>query len=137
MVATALLSRLESRAVAKGLAIFLIVTVFVPIIVTVAASLGPREWLAEYVYPARRFEPVLFISAGALAALVISRSPILNSLVAAVIGAVISLTLAVMLRASPHLDAAGFALEYLVVPIAWCLVGVICVALARRGRNAL
>jgi hypothetical protein len=133
MDATGLLSRLEPRAIGKGVAIFLLVAVLIPVVVTVAVSFGPREWLTQYLLPARRFQPVLFISAGALAALVIPRSALLNSLAAALLGSFIFLGLALAVRASPHLEATGLAFEYLVVPIAWCFVGAACVVLGKRA----
>jgi hypothetical protein len=132
----ALMNCLESRAIWKGLAIFLVLTLLVPFLVAVGVSFGPREWLPQYVH-ASRFEPVLFIIAGVLAASVTSRAPILNSLVAAAIGAVISLALTVAVRASPHLDLVGIILAYVVIPIGLCFIGASFVALAKRGRNAL
>jgi hypothetical protein len=131
------LNRLQPWAVGKGLAIFLLLAVLTPVVVTVAVSIGPREWIAEYLEPARRFQPVLYVLAGALAALVISQSPVLNVLAAALLGGFIWLGLALAVGASPHLEPSGFVFYYLVVPVAWCFVGAACVALVKRSLNAL
>src|SRR6185295_2863403 len=121
----------------KGVGIFLLLTVLVPLVATVVASFGPREWITDYVHPARRFQPLLYVLAGALAALPISQTPFLSSVSAAAIGSVATLALAVGLGAAPHLDPTYFAVEYLLLPVAYAALGASCTALAKRGFNAL
>jgi hypothetical protein len=137
MDAAGLLNRLETRAIGKALGIFLILTLLVPIVLAVAVSFGPPEWMAQYLYPAFRFQPALYVLAGALASLVISRFPILNTLTAALLGSFVLLGFALAFGASARLEPSGFAFYYLVVPVAWCFVGAAGMALLKRGVNAL
>ena len=127
----------EKRAVAIGLLAFLLLSVVLPIVATGIASFGPSGAVAEYIAPAKQFQPVLFIFAGAIAAWFSANSAIVSSALVSLIGGVCLLLLAVVLGASPHLSVAAHLVQYIFISVGFCSLGGLGVSLFRRYRKAL
>ena len=127
----------EKRAVFVGLLAFLVLAFALPLIATVVASLGPAEWLTQYLAPAKRYQPVLFVLVGAIVAWRSTRASITNTIVVGFVGGLALLAVATRLGASPHLGIAALFFQYIVVTVAWCLLGGLGVSLLRRKQHAL
>lgn len=127
----------EKRAVAIGLVAFLVLAVALPIAATLIASFGPSLTVAEYIAPAKQFQPILFIFAGAVAAWFSANSGIVSATVVGLIGGVCLLLFAAALGASPHLSVAAHLFQYIFITAGFCSLGGIGVSLFRRYRKTL
>jgi hypothetical protein len=127
----------EKRAVLLGLLAFLVIAFALPLIATVVASLGPAEWLTQYLAPAKRYQPVLFVLVGAIVAWKSTRAPITNTIVVGLVGGLGLLAVVAHNGASPHLGVAALFFQYIVVTVAGCLLGGLGVSLLRGKQHAL
>lgn len=127
----------EKRVVLLGLLLFLVLAFALPLIVTVVASLGPKEWVTQYLAPAKQYQSVLFVLVGAIVGWQSTRAPIANTIVVGLVGGLGLLTFAAYFGASPHLGVAAHFFWYVIVTVGWCLLGGLGVSLLRRNRHAL
>lgn len=128
---------IERRPMAVGLVAFLLLAFVLPLTTTVVASLGPNEWVTQYLVPARQFQPVLFVLVGAITGWQSLRSPISNALAVGFIGGLGLLLIAASIGASPHLGIGAYIFQYVAVTIAWCFIGGLSVSLLHSNRRAL
>ena len=126
----------ERRAVFLGLLSFLVLVFLLPLIATVVASLGPIEWVTQYLAPAKRYQSVLFVLVGAIVAWQSTRAPITNTIVVGLAGGLGLLAFAAYFGASPHLGVAAHFFWYVIVTVGWCLLGGLGVSLLRRNQHA-
>ena len=127
----------EKRAVFVGLLAFLVLAIAFPFAVTVVASLGPIEWVTQYLASAKQYQPVLFVLVGAIVAWQSTRTPIANTLVVGVVGGLGLLAFAAFVSASPHLGVAANFFWYVIATAGWCLLGGLGASLLRRKQHAL
>jgi hypothetical protein len=127
----------ERRAVVAGLLAFLVLAFALPLIVTVVASLGPREWVTDCLAPAKQFQSVLTVLVGAVAGWWSRQTPLTNCIIVGLVGGLGLLAVAAATGASPHLGVAAAVFQYIVVTVAWCVLGGLGASLLRRNRHAL
>ena len=127
----------EKRAVVIGLLAFLLLAIALPITATLIASFYPRGAVAEYVAPAKQFQPVLFVFVGVITAWFSTNSAIISSALVGLLGGVCLLIFAATLGASPHLSAGAHLVQHFLITVVFCSLGGLGIALFRHYRKAL
>lgn len=129
-------SQLERRAFFAGLLAFFLLVLVLPIIATFLVSLGPRQWLTQYLAPAKQYQFVFLILVGGMVAWLSKRAPIANTIAVAVVGGVCLLLVAMYMQASPHLSLTLNFFWYVMGTVGWCLLGGLGVSLLQRKSRA-
>ncbi len=129
--------KLDLRTIAKGLGTYALMAVLIPVALVLLASLGPSEWVAQYIEPAKRLQFLFVVAVGGIVAGLSRTHPLAHSVVVGAIGGLVSFCLVAGLNAAPHLNLVSSFVQYVLMAAVWCFVGALVVSFLRRGRYAL